>query len=92
MDDDGDIWYDDDDCDRYSDAVEDQEDYVKPGPLRGTCKICRDPEAYGLSHILEEAEEGLARWRHERQKFVDRGALEPDGWEWPSWTRRGGRV
>lgn len=90
MDDDGDIWYDDDDCDRYSDAVEDQEDCNRPGPLGGTCKICRDPEAYGLGHILEEAEEGLVEWRHERQKFVDRGALEPDGWDWPSWTRRGG--
>ncbi|KAF6787854.1 hypothetical protein CSOJ01_15159 [Colletotrichum sojae] len=92
MDDDGDIWYDDDDCDRYSDAVEDQEDYNKPGPLGGTCKICRDPEGYGLGHILEEAEEGLVEWRYERQKSVDRGALEPDGWEWPSWTRKGGRV
>ncbi|KAF6829581.1 hypothetical protein CPLU01_07867 [Colletotrichum plurivorum] len=91
MDDEGDLWFEDDDGDPYSDAVEHVQDLDKAGPLGGTCPICRDPEAYGLGHGLDRAEDGLAEWRKERQKFVDRGALRDDGWVWPSWTRRGGR-
>lgn len=91
MDDEGDIWFDDDDGDPYSDAVEHTEDLDRTGPLGGTCPICRDPEAYGLGHVLDRAEAGLAEWRRERQKFVDRGALPDEEYAWPSWTRRGGR-
>ncbi|KAF6814482.1 hypothetical protein CSOJ01_04033 [Colletotrichum sojae] len=92
MDDEGDLWFDDDDGDPYSDAVEHIQDLDKAGPLGGTCPICRDPEAYGLGHVLDRAEDGLVEWRRERQKFVDRGALRDDRWVWPSWTRRGGRT
>ncbi|KAF9873565.1 hypothetical protein CkaCkLH20_09024 [Colletotrichum karsti] len=91
MDDEGDLWYDDDDGDPYFDAVEDLRDLDhEPGPLGGTCRICRNPREYGLGHILDKIENDLVEWRHERQKFVERGVLQEDDYVWPSWTRRGG--
>ncbi|KAF6831672.1 hypothetical protein CMUS01_07255 [Colletotrichum musicola] len=75
IDDEGDIWYEDDDGDQYWDAAERLEDLERGGPFGGTCKICRDPVKYGLGHILDKCEDGLVEWQRERQKFVDRGVL-----------------
>lgn len=58
MDDEGEIWFEDDDCDRYHDARE-----YQPGPdeddgVQANCPICRDPEKYGLGYIIRRAEAG----------------------------------
>ncbi|KAF6790294.1 hypothetical protein CSOJ01_14618 [Colletotrichum sojae] len=92
MDDEGDIWYEDDDGDQYWDAAEHLEDLDRAGPFGGTCDICRDPVKYGLGYILDKCEDGLVEYQRGRQKFVDRGVLKEKEYVWPSWTRRGGRV
>jgi len=49
MDDDGDIWFDDEDGDRYIDAWEYQAG--SDDELVANCPICRDPDKYGLRYI-----------------------------------------
>ncbi|GJD04054.1 hypothetical protein ColKHC_12879 [Colletotrichum higginsianum] len=77
MDDDGDIWFEDGDGDQYFDAVEHLSEHDRRGPLGGTCEICRDPEKFGLGSIIEQHENAVRKWRHERQIFVERGLLQP---------------
>ncbi|KAI4865861.1 hypothetical protein F4820DRAFT_457939 [Hypoxylon rubiginosum] len=66
MDDDGDIWYEAGDGDRYFDAREEQEE----GDDRPTdfCPICQDFDKHGLGHILREAEEAKRELREYREK------------------------
>ncbi|KAI1279287.1 hypothetical protein F5Y07DRAFT_396912 [Xylaria sp. FL0933] len=68
MDDDGDIWYDIEDGDRYFDA---QENHVTE-PLKDCaadlCPICQDFEGYGLGHILREVEEAKREVREYKKK------------------------
>lgn len=60
MDDDGDIWFENDNGDRYYDAREHQ-----PGPneddgVVANCPICKNPDKYGLGYILRRAKAGEA--------------------------------
>ncbi|KAK0610604.1 hypothetical protein B0T17DRAFT_512094 [Bombardia bombarda] len=61
--DDGYIWFDPDDGDRYYDARE-----YQPSPEDDTpgydCPMCRNPDKYGLGHIIQRAEDGL-NYMHE---------------------------
>lgn len=59
MDDEGDIWFEDDDGDPYCDARE-----YQPGPdeddgVVANCPICQNPEKYGLGDIVRRAEAGV---------------------------------
>ncbi|KAF4483713.1 hypothetical protein CGGC5_v007223 [Colletotrichum fructicola Nara gc5] len=67
MDDDGDLWYDCDDGDRYFDArTEPAEDH--DNWLVDFCPICKNPEKYGLGHILnieKEAKEKVREYRRQ---------------------------
>ncbi|TEA13624.1 hypothetical protein C8034_v004444 [Colletotrichum sidae] len=82
MDDDGDIWYDCDDGDRYFDAGEvplAESDCVRNGIdrwLSHACPICQDFEKYGLGHIHEAAERAKEQLYAYRQKVEEsrRGA------------------
>lgn len=64
MDDDGDIWWSDDDGDRYVDAREEQ-------PIAGgddcqtlkDCPICQEPAGWGLKEFRLREEEGLRQIR-----------------------------
>ncbi|KAH0423002.1 hypothetical protein CcaCcLH18_12463 [Colletotrichum camelliae] len=53
MDDDGDLWYDCEDADRYFDAWETQPAEDREDWLVDVCPICQNFEEYGLGHILE---------------------------------------
>ncbi|KAK4663300.1 hypothetical protein QC763_607400 [Podospora pseudopauciseta] len=58
MDEDGDIWYEDEDGDSYHDAREFQPHEDEDDGLARNCPMCQNPEKYGLGHIFEEAERG----------------------------------
>ncbi|KAK4168398.1 hypothetical protein QBC43DRAFT_117489 [Cladorrhinum sp. PSN259] len=60
MDDDGDIWFDCDDLERYQDAREYQPEHED---VVANCPICQDFEKHGLGYILRRAEVG--------ERFVD---------------------
>ena len=68
MDDDGDIWYEDEDGDRYFDAREYQPTEDRADWLVGECPICRDLEGYGLGNIKKEEEEGKRLVREYKEK------------------------
>lgn len=53
MDDDGDLWYDCDDADRYFDAWETQPGEDRENWLVDVCPICQNFEEYGLGHVLK---------------------------------------
>ncbi|SPQ24529.1 487af21d-5352-42b8-bc8c-7c71cb6f7010 [Thermothielavioides terrestris] len=60
MDADGDIWFEDDDGDRYYDARE-----YQPGPDQDddvveNCPVCQNPDKYGLGFIIRRAKMGEA--------------------------------
>ncbi|KAI1332896.1 hypothetical protein F5Y16DRAFT_356911 [Xylariaceae sp. FL0255] len=66
MDDDGDIWWEDDDRDRYYDAREYQPS-DKSGDEALDCFICRDMEKHGLGYIIEQREYGKRRYHEYRE-------------------------
>ncbi|KAI0097664.1 hypothetical protein GGR51DRAFT_577955 [Nemania sp. FL0031] len=68
MDDEGDIWYEIDDGDRYFDAREYQNQDGREDWSGEFCPICQDFERHGLGHILEEAEEAKRELREYREK------------------------
>ncbi|TGJ82085.1 hypothetical protein E0Z10_g6679 [Xylaria hypoxylon] len=68
MDDDGDIWYDIDDGDRYFDAQENQVEDVCDDWTARLCPICQDFDRHGLGHILREVEEAKHELREYREK------------------------
>ncbi|KAK2751255.1 ankyrin unc44 [Colletotrichum kahawae] len=53
MDDDGDLWYDCDDGDRYFDAWETQPAEERDDWLVDVCPICQNFDKYGLGHVLD---------------------------------------
>ncbi|GKT71471.1 hypothetical protein ColTof4_03894 [Colletotrichum tofieldiae] len=77
MDDEGDIWFEDEDGDQYVDAVEDPSEHDRRDPLGVKCEMCRNPEKFGLGYVIKEHEDALKKWQFERQIFVDRGLLQP---------------
>ncbi|KAI3328843.1 hypothetical protein F4824DRAFT_516905 [Ustulina deusta] len=68
MDDDGDIWYEIDDGDRYFDAKEHQDGDGRGDWIAEFCPICQDFERHGLGHVLEKAEEAKRELREYREK------------------------
>lgn len=68
MDDDGDIWYEDEDGERYFDALEHQSDNYTRNMLMEHCFICRNFEGHGLGHILVEASEAKHELLEYREK------------------------
>lgn len=73
MDDDGDIWYDCDDGDRYFDAWETPiEEEDSAAWLPKVCPICQDFPAYGLGRVLERAERAKQQY-HEYKEQVRQG-------------------
>ncbi|KAK4183377.1 hypothetical protein QBC35DRAFT_518260 [Podospora australis] len=69
MDDEGDVWYDDEDGDRYCDAREFQPPEDEDDGLVPNCPMCQDPYKYGLGHIVEEAEQGKQLlWEYRAKK------------------------
>ncbi|KAF3807767.1 hypothetical protein GCG54_00007500 [Colletotrichum gloeosporioides] len=71
MDDEGDLWYDCDDGDRYFDAWERQSAQVRDDWLVNTCPICQNLEKYGLGHILEtkmKAKEKISEYRRQARE------------------------
>lgn len=76
MDDEGDIWYDADDGDRYHDAREYQPGPGKDNGVVADCAICRDPEKHGLGYILRRAEAGerfiTEFWERDKGKHKSR--------------------
>ncbi|OHW99306.1 hypothetical protein CSPAE12_02008 [Colletotrichum incanum] len=76
MDGGGDIWFGDEDGDQYFNAVEDPSEHDRQGPLGGKREMCRNSEKYGLGWVIKEHEDGLQKWQHERQIFVDSGLLQ----------------
>lgn len=76
MDDDGDIWFDCDDGDRYFDAWETAIEEDDPEVwLPKVCPICQDFPAYGLGHVLERAERAKQQY-HEYKEQVKQGKRE----------------
>ncbi|RTE74334.1 hypothetical protein BHE90_011218 [Fusarium euwallaceae] len=71
MDDDGDVWYDNDDGDRYFDAREYQPKEGVDDGLVANCPICQDPEKYGLGHVFAEAERAREFLREYRRKKAE---------------------
>ncbi|KAK6214307.1 hypothetical protein LQW54_004533 [Pestalotiopsis sp. IQ-011] len=73
MDDDGDIWYDCDDGDRYFDAWETPIDGEDPAVwMPKVCPICQDFPAYGLGHVQERAKRAKQQY-HEYKEQVRQG-------------------
>lgn len=68
MDEDGDIWYDCDDGDRYFDALEGHVDESYETWFPRTCPICQDFEGYGLGHVLESAERAKEQYYEYKEK------------------------
>ncbi|KAI0433911.1 hypothetical protein F5Y09DRAFT_297835 [Xylaria sp. FL1042] len=68
MDDDGDIWYEIEDGDRYFDAQENHLAEVRENYTAEFCPICRDFEGHGLGHILREVEEAKREIWEYREK------------------------
>lgn len=82
MDDGGDIWWDVEDGDRYFDARESQpcqypEDDDDDADI-ANCPMCRDPEKYGLGHIVEEEERAKRTVREYKEAIKKRG-------KWDTW-------
>ena len=74
MDDEGDLWFEDDDGDCYYDAKE----YQPKGDENSeeSCPICRDPDKYGLGYILRRADVGerlFQKWLARRADRKERG-------------------
>ncbi|KAI1350763.1 hypothetical protein F5Y01DRAFT_284810 [Xylaria sp. FL0043] len=68
MDDDGDIWYDIEDGDRYFDAQENHVTEPLEDCAADLCPICQDFEGYGLGHILREVEEAKREvWEYKKK-------------------------
>ncbi|KAK5997480.1 hypothetical protein PT974_02841 [Cladobotryum mycophilum] len=76
MDDDGDVWWSDDDGDPYVDASEDR-------PLGGdeddgkavSCLFCQDPEGWGLGMFTKRRDEGLQlvrKYKEQNKRAGDR--------------------
>ena len=59
MDEEGDVWFDDDDCDRYYEAREYQPVPGEDDGLVANCPICQDMDKYGLGYILRLEREGI---------------------------------
>ncbi|KAH9238499.1 hypothetical protein K456DRAFT_1176993 [Colletotrichum gloeosporioides 23] len=72
MDDDGDLWYDCDDADRYVDAWETQPNEDRGNWLVDVCPICQNLNEYGLGHILEIEKETKDKIR-EYQRQANEG-------------------
>jgi hypothetical protein len=75
MDEEGDIWYEVDDGDRYWDARETQP-ASEPDTV-GNCPVCQDFEKYGLGEIDRRLESGLKQMKEEQEKLKRRAA-----WDW----------
>lgn len=74
LDDEGDVWYEDDDGDQYFEAREYQPDEGVDDGLVANCPICQDPEKYGLGHVFAEAERARdVLWEYRRRKAEERG-------------------
>lgn len=73
IDDDGDVWYEDDDGDRYFDAREYQPEESDSAGGVVDCPICRDPAKYGLGHMVEEDERGRRAVYEYREKIRRHG-------------------
>ncbi|KAK7750372.1 hypothetical protein SLS62_007671 [Diatrype stigma] len=75
MDDDGDIWYDCDDGDRYFDALEYHvSDMDEPDEawFPRVCPICQDFEGYGLGDVLRTVESAKKQY-YEYKEEVRKG-------------------
>ncbi|KAH6974280.1 hypothetical protein BKA56DRAFT_554399 [Ilyonectria sp. MPI-CAGE-AT-0026] len=68
MDDDGDVWYDDEDGDQYVDAREFQPSEDADDGFVANCPICQNPEKYGLGYVVTEGERGKQILREYREK------------------------
>ncbi|KAK1855977.1 ankyrin unc44 [Colletotrichum chrysophilum] len=71
MDDDGDLWYDCDDGDRYFDAWETQPAEDRDDWLVDACPICQNFDEYGLGRVLDieyEAIEKVQEYRRQVQE------------------------
>lgn len=64
----GDIWFEDDDGDMYYDAREHQTAEDLDNEHISLCPICKDPEKYGLGHIIRESEFGKERLFQYKEK------------------------
>ncbi|RSL64471.1 hypothetical protein CEP54_004726 [Fusarium duplospermum] len=71
VDDEGNVWWDIDDGDRYFDAREYQPGEGLDDGLVANCPICQDPEKYGLGHIFAEAERAREFLREYRRKKAE---------------------
>lgn len=71
MDDDGDVWYDDEDGDQYFDAREFQPSEDADDGFVADCPICQNPEKYGLGYVVAEGERGKQLLREYREKRKD---------------------
>ncbi|KAI1140197.1 hypothetical protein F5Y05DRAFT_377519 [Hypoxylon sp. FL0543] len=67
MDDEGDIWYEIGDGDRYFDAREYHDDDEDDNPTE-FCPICQDFEGHGLGHVLRKTEEAKRQLWEYREK------------------------
>lgn len=72
MDDNGDIWYDCEDGDRYFDAQEFQPAREPSDWLVEACPICQDFERFGLGNVLKWAENGKCALREYRDKVKEK--------------------
>ncbi|RSL45605.1 hypothetical protein CEP53_010701 [Fusarium sp. AF-6] len=71
LDDEGDVWFDNDDGDRYLDAREYQPGEGEDDGLVANCPICQDPEKYGLGHVFAEAERAREFLREYRRRKAE---------------------
>ncbi|KEY69063.1 hypothetical protein S7711_10698 [Stachybotrys chartarum IBT 7711] len=67
MDDEGDVWWSDDDGDRYLDARSDPVPEAADGVL-DNCPMCRDPENWGLGEMAERRKAGLSAVQKYREQ------------------------
>lgn len=70
MDDEGDIWWSDDDCDRYYDAREEQPSNDEDGIIQN-CPMCQEPEKWGLKSIQDRMNNGLKAVDDYRRRKAD---------------------
>ncbi|KAK0721279.1 hypothetical protein B0T21DRAFT_453661 [Apiosordaria backusii] len=69
-DDDGEIWFEDGDGERYHDAREYQPAPGEDDGVVANCRICQDPRKHGLDYILERAKVGedfVDEWREKQR-------------------------
>ncbi|KAF4853393.1 hypothetical protein CGCSCA4_v002216 [Colletotrichum siamense] len=71
MDDDGDLWYDCDDGDRYFDAWETQPAEERDDWLVDVCPICQNFDEYGLGHVLDIEREAIDKVREYRRQVQE---------------------